>query len=71
MLDLIAHDKAEYDRPPEWKDSDILSSILFTDFDNSWNAIKRVYQSELSRLSYVEISNEKEVAKERCRLIKY
>lgn len=62
LLDLIAHDKAEYDRPPEWKDSDILSSILFTDFDNSWNAIKRVYQTELGRLSYVEIPNEKELS---------
>lgn len=62
LLELIAHDKAEYDRPPKWKETDILSSILFTDFDNSWNAIKRVYQTELGRLSYVEIPKEGEVS---------
>lgn len=62
LLELTAHDKAAYDRPSRWKDADILSSILFTDFDNSWNAIKDVYQMELSKLSYVQIPEEHEVA---------
>jgi len=62
LPELIAHDKAEYDRPAKWKTEDILSSILFTDFDKSWNAIKIIYETELGRLSYVKIPDERDVA---------
>ena len=39
LIELIVHDKAEFDRPPKWKDADILSSILFTDFDGAWKSL--------------------------------
>lgn len=61
LLDLIDHDKKEYDTPPKWKMSDILSSILFTDFDNSWNDIKMSYETELSRLAYEKIPSSEEI----------
>lgn len=61
LLELIAHDKAKYDYPPKWKAENILSSILFTDFDNAWETIKQTYQRELSKLAYVTIPDEKDV----------
>lgn len=52
LLKLIVHDKAEFDRPPKWKSSDVLLSPLFTDFGIIWNKISGVYTSEVGALSY-------------------
>lgn len=71
LLELIAHDKAEYDRPPKWKSSDILTSILFTVFDKSWEAIKATYKKELRQLAYVAIPDEKDVAASVKALMEY
>jgi len=71
LLELIVHDKAEYDRPPKWKSSDILTSILFTVFDKSWEAIKATYKKELRQLAYVAIPDEKDVAASVKALMEY
>ena len=52
LVELIEHDKKEFDRPPKWRDAPILSSPLIVDFDSTWSKISDVYQSELSVLSY-------------------
>lgn len=55
LLELIAHDKAEFDRPPQWKDADITTSVLFTSFDEIWRKLAPIYQSELGHLTYGEL----------------
>ena len=62
LVELIEHDKREFDRPPKWRDAPILSSPLIVDFDATWNGIKATYQSELSILSYRTIPGPKEIA---------
>lgn len=52
LVSLIAHDKSEFDRPPQWKTSDILTSPLFVDFPAIWQKISPVYVSEVGALSY-------------------
>jgi len=36
LRELVAHDKAEFDRPPLWKTSDVLQSPLLTSFSEMW-----------------------------------
>lgn len=68
LLALIAHDKAEFDRPPLWKTSDIRTSPLFVDFQNVWKMVSPVYISEVGALSYGTIPSSDEIYKEVTRL---
>lgn len=52
LIELIAHDKAEFDRPSLWKDADLITSVLFTSFDETWQKLATTYKSELGRLTY-------------------
>lgn len=61
FIKLIAHDKAEFDRPSKWKNSDILESPLFVDFNSLWNKVSGVYNSELGALSYGTIPTSIEI----------
>lgn len=61
FIKLIAHDKAEFDRPSKWKNSDILESPLFVDFNSLWNKVSGVYNSELGALSYGKIPTSIEI----------
>lgn len=61
LLQLIAHDKAEFDRPPLWKTSDIMTSPLFVDFPFLWKRISPVYRSEVGALSYGQIPTPDEI----------
>lgn len=63
LIDLIEHDKREFDRPPLWRDADLRTSILFTDFDALWQKIAPIYQTEVGALSYGEIPSKDEIAK--------
>lgn len=62
LPDLIAHDKREFDRPPRWRDSDLLASVLFTDFNAVWQRISPLYLSEVGALSYAEIPDKEIIA---------
>lgn len=62
LIDLIDHDKREFDRPPLWRDSPINTSVLMTDFDNTWRKLSPKYKSELSMLSYRTIPTPEEIA---------
>ena len=70
LVELIEHDKREFDRPPKWRDAPILSSPLIADFDSTWSRIASVYQSELSVLSYRTIPGPDEIADSMKGLIK-
>lgn len=59
---LVKHDKEEFDRPPKWRDADLKTSVLFTNFDAVWQKISPVYQSELGALSYGEIPDKNTIA---------
>lgn len=52
LLELIDHDKAEFDRPTLWKNADLTSSVLLTSFDETWQHLATIYKSELGRLTY-------------------
>ena len=70
LVELIEHDKKEFDRPPKWRDAPILSSPLIVDFDSTWRKISDVYQSELPVLSYRTIPGPNEIADSMKELIK-
>lgn len=62
LLELVAHDKAEFDRPPLWKTSDVLQSPLLTSFSEMWKRIAPVYQSEVGALSFGKLPKPEEVS---------
>ena len=62
LRELVAHDKAEFDRPPLWKASDVLQSPLLTSFSEMWKRIAPVYQSEVGALSFGELPKPEEVS---------
>ncbi len=62
LLELIAHDKAEFDRPSLWKDADLTTSVLFTSFDETWQKLATTYKSELGRLTYGTLPAPDEIA---------
>lgn len=55
LIVLITHDKAEFDRPPKWRDAELLTSPLFTDFAWMWDKIAPVYLSEVGSLTFGEL----------------
>ena len=70
LRELVAHDKAEFDRPPLWKTSDVSQSPLLTSFSEMWKRIAPVYQSEVGALSYGELPKSEEVAQSMDSLIR-
>lgn len=70
LRDLVAHDKAEFDRPPLWKTSDIALSPLLTSFSEMWKRIAPVYQSEVGALSFGELPKPEDVAQSMDSLIR-
>lgn len=62
LRELVAHDKAEFDRPPLWKTSDVLQSPLLTSFSEMWKRIAPVYQSEVGALSFGKLPKPEEVS---------
>lgn len=69
LVDLIIHDKREFDRPPRWRDAPILTSPLMSDFDGIWRKIEHVYKSELAILSYRPIPTSTEIANSMTELL--
>lgn len=69
LLDLIAHDKTEFDRPPLWKTSDIKTSPLFADFKNLWEKVSPIYISEVGNLSYGTIPTSEQIYTEISKLL--
>jgi len=70
IRELVAHDKAEFDRPPLWKTSDVLQSPLLTSFSEMWKRIAPVYQSEVGALSFGELPKPEEVSQSMDSLIR-
>ena len=68
LICLIAHDKAEFDVPPKWKTSDLMTSPLFVDFDSLWARISGIYNSEVGALSYGGIPASAEIFESSSRL---
>lgn len=71
LIELISHDKAEFDRPPLWKKADIRTSVLFTDFDATWQRLAPIYKSELGRLTYGQLTSPNEIAATISKLMEY
>ncbi len=62
LLDVIAHDKRVFDRPLLWREADLRTSILFTGFDELWQKISPLYQTEVGALSYGAIPGTEAIA---------
>lgn len=63
LINLIANDKAEFDSPPLWKISDIMTSPLFVDFISLWNKVSGIYSTEVGALAYETIPTSDEILK--------
>lgn len=68
LINLIAHDKTEFDRPPLWRTSDTIMSPLFVDFNSIWNKVSSVYQTEVGALAYEPIPASGEILESSGRL---
>jgi predicted nucleotidyltransferase component of viral defense system len=62
FADLLEHDKQAFDLPKNWRDKKIAQSPIITDFPLLWNYLKDIYLSELPKLAFVAVPDEKEVA---------
>lgn len=69
LLELIDHDKQEFDEPQDWQTKSINDSPLISDFPNLWKNLRSTYQNELTPLAFSEIPNEKLVAESFIKLI--
>lgn len=61
--EILNHDKELFDVPKGWQTKSVAKSPLLTDFETIWKQVKGIYQIELSSLAFIEIPNEKVVAK--------
>jgi hypothetical protein len=59
LLELLTHDKQEFDEPQGWQKKAIKDSPLITNFPNLWTNLRSTYQNELTPLAFLEIPNEK------------
>jgi predicted nucleotidyltransferase component of viral defense system len=60
---LLTHDRQSFETPENWAEKEITQSPLITDFHDLWNFLKDIYLSELSKLAFVPIPDEREIAK--------
>ena len=67
--EIFNHDKEIFDEPIGWQKRSVANSPLVTNFENIWDQLKNVYQTELSALVYTKIPNERKVAECFSRLI--
>lgn len=68
LIQLIGHDKAEFDRPLKWKTSDTLTSSLLVDFNSLWKKVSGTYKTEVGALSYGTIPTTDEIFESSSRL---
>lgn len=71
IREIIAHDKAEFDRPQLWKKADLTKSVLFTSFDETWHKLTATYKSELGKLTYRELPAPDKIASSIRPLMEY
>lgn len=62
LHDLVENDQQVFDRPPLWREADLRTSPLITDFDTLWQKISPVYLKEVGALSYGEIPDKDIIA---------
>jgi hypothetical protein len=59
---LLAHDRQAFDTPENWNAKEITQSPLAMDFSALWDFLRDIYLSELPKLAFVAVPDEKEVA---------
>lgn len=69
FLELLEHDKAAFDTPDSWQMKDIMESPLIIDFSNLWENLRTTYQNELTKLVFMAVPEEKEIARSFERVI--
>jgi hypothetical protein len=61
--ELLAHDQKIFDTPENWKEKKISQSSLVADFPALWIFLRNVYSSELPKLAFAAVPDERDVAK--------
>jgi len=69
LLELVAHDQKEFDKPAGWQTKSVKDSPLIKEFSTVWLGLSSVYQTELPLLAFSEIPDEKLVAESFKRII--
>ena len=70
FTELLAHDKKVFGIPENWKEKEIMQSPLVTNFSALWSFLKGIYLSELPKLSFVTVPDEKEIAAVFTKIVK-
>jgi len=70
LTELFINDQQEFGLPKGWQTKTIIDSPLVKDFPFLWTNLRSTYQNELKPLAYLEIPNEKEVAKSFMEIMK-
>jgi predicted nucleotidyltransferase component of viral defense system len=68
---LLAHDKQKFDIPENWREKEIMQSPLVTNFSVLWNFLRDIYLSELPKLVFATVPDEKEVAEVFSRIVEH
>ncbi len=62
LIEVIEHDRKQFDEPLGWNNKKITESPIIKDFDSMWSKLNTTYTKELSILAFTEIPNEKDIA---------
>lgn len=71
LSELFLHDQQEFDEPQNWQTKSLIESPLISDFSNTWNSLRSVYQNELTNLAFSEIPDEQLIAECFMKMMKY
>lgn len=69
--EILKHDRDLFDEPKDWQSKSLTDSPLVSDFQNVWNQLKGIYNTELAAFAYSPIPDEKIVADCFTNLIKH
>ena len=63
LQELFTQDQQEFDKPQGWQTKAVKDSPLVTDFPLLWNTLRDTYLSELPKLAFISVPDEKEIEK--------
>ncbi|MDR2467291.1 MAG: hypothetical protein LBD35_07850 [Prevotellaceae bacterium] len=69
FVELLTHDQKIFDTPENWKEKKMSQSSLVADFPALWTFLRIVYSSELPKLAFAAVPDEREVAKTFVRIV--
>lgn len=71
FLELLKHDRQQFDKPEGWRTRSIEESPLLTAWDDVWKKTEQVYLKELPRLAYHEIPTSSQIFNSMRAILEY